>query len=187
MARHGQCVIQYGSMPTVTNNNVPEVSSSLESVFKVPEVSVEVNPELGVETESSSTIKEEQPQPDLDVQAPVVEQRVVSKVPITVSSKDPGLVAVEDILAEDLTDVFLALPADKKLLFKQKGEEVAKKIIQMAESGRVKIQKILDLVREWLKLIPGVNKFFLEQEAKIKSDSILLYVESRNSGSQNAL
>jgi len=25
----------------------------------------------------------------------------------------------------------------------------------------------------WLKLIPGVNKFFLEQEAKIKTDEVL--------------
>jgi hypothetical protein len=30
----------------------------------------------------------------------------------------------------------------------------------------------LKLIREWLLIIPGVNKYFLEQEAKIKTDKI---------------
>jgi len=29
------------------------------------------------------------------------------------------------------------------------------------------------LIKKWLLLIPGVNKYFLEQEAKIKADEIV--------------
>jgi hypothetical protein len=41
------------------------------------------------------------------------------------------------------------------------------------------VKKILALIRDWLKLIPGVNRFFLEQEAKIKTDKILLAAEEK--------
>ena len=43
----------------------------------------------------------------------------------------------------------------------------------MIETGKAVGRKILKLIRSWLKLIPGVNKFFLEQEAKIKTDKIV--------------
>jgi hypothetical protein len=38
---------------------------------------------------------------------------------------------------------------------------------------KIKVNKIIDLIRRWLKLIPGINKFFLEQEVKIKADKII--------------
>ena len=31
----------------------------------------------------------------------------------------------------------------------------------------------MSLIREWLKVIPGINKFFLEQTVKIKTDKII--------------
>ena len=33
--------------------------------------------------------------------------------------------------------------------------------------------KIIDVIKKWLSIIPGINKFFLEQEAKIKTDKIM--------------
>jgi len=33
---------------------------------------------------------------------------------------------------------------------------------------------------DWLKILPGVNKFFLEQEAKIKTDKILALKNKNN-------
>jgi hypothetical protein len=41
----------------------------------------------------------------------------------------------------------------------------------------VSTKKIFVLIRAWLKIIPGVNRFFLEQEAKIKTDKILFVTE----------
>ena len=43
----------------------------------------------------------------------------------------------------------------------------------MVRGFRVKVKRVLELIYEWLKTIPGVNKFFLEQEAKIKTDEIM--------------
>ena len=102
-------------------------------------------------------------------------------------AKDPVLVDLEEILADDLTDLFLALPDDKKLAFKAKGEETAATIKTMMETGKVKVKKILDLLLDWLGMIPGVNKFFLEQEAKIKADNVLKYAEEQKETVQNQI
>ena len=88
-------------------------------------------------------------------------------------AKDKTLQKIEDILGEDMTDSFLKLPPDKQQLFKEKGEETAGLIKQMIEGAKVNTKKIFDLIKKWLKMIPGINQFFLEQEAKIKTDKIL--------------
>ena len=80
---------------------------------------------------------------------------------------------VEKILEEGLEDVYLNMPPDRQKEFKALGEETVEKISQTLESGKVKAKKIVELIKNWLKIIPGVNKFFLEQEAKIKTDRIL--------------
>ena len=41
------------------------------------------------------------------------------------------------------------------------------------QQTKIQVKKIFILIISWLKIIPGVNKFFLEQEAKIKADRIL--------------
>jgi len=43
---------------------------------------------------------------------------------------------------------------------------------------RLNSAAIMELVYEWLRMIPKVNKFFLEQEAKIKTDKLLKYAET---------
>ena len=39
---------------------------------------------------------------------------------------------------------------------------------------KVKIDQIVSVIRRWLMIIPGVNKFFIEQESKIKAQKLLL-------------
>jgi len=80
---------------------------------------------------------------------------------------------VEEILANDLEKIYLKLPDDKKAEFKRVGEKIAKEINSLLSQAKVKIEKITSLIKKWLELIPGVNKFFLEQEAKIKTDKII--------------
>lgn len=91
----------------------------------------------------------------------------------TAPAKDPVAAQIEDLLAEDLTDAFLKMPPETQQEFKKKGEETAGKIREIITQAKVNARKIFDLIRDWLKLIPGVNRFFLEQEAKIKTDKIL--------------
>lgn len=81
--------------------------------------------------------------------------------------------AIEKILEKDLEDVYLNLPPDKQREFRAKGEEAAKKINILLHKAKIQVKKIIDVIKKWLSLIPGVNKFFLEQEAKIRADAIL--------------
>jgi hypothetical protein len=63
-------------------------------------------------------------------------------------------------------------PEDRER-FRAKGEEVAGEISVMVRDFKVEAKRVILLIRDWLLTIPGVNKFFLEQEAKIKTDRIL--------------
>jgi len=81
--------------------------------------------------------------------------------------------AIDDILSAGLHEIFLQMSPAKQKEFKQAGEETVVKIVGLLDRAKVKVDKIIDLIRKWLKIIPGVNKFFLEQEAKIKADRII--------------
>ena len=80
---------------------------------------------------------------------------------------------VEEILSKDMDHVFLSMDASTQLAFKQKGEETAQKINTILKSTKVKFNEVLNLIIDWLKIIPKVNKYYLEQEAKIKADAII--------------
>ncbi len=91
--------------------------------------------------------------------------------------KSGTLVKIEKILEEDLGDFYFSMPPEQQKAFKEKGEETASAIEKMVKAGKAVGRKILKLIRAWLKLIPGVNKFFLEQEAKIKTDEVVKMAE----------
>lgn len=80
---------------------------------------------------------------------------------------------IESILSQDLTDIYLQLPPDKQQEFKIKGEATAREINNLMDKAKLEIGRIIDLIKNWLFIIPGVNKFFIEQEAKIKADEII--------------
>lgn len=92
------------------------------------------------------------------------------------SQKSEFLLQVENILSNGLGGVYNQMEPGLKQRFKNKGEEIARKIERMATQGKTKVSKIIAWIKEWLKLIPGVNRFFLEQEAKIKTDKIISMV-----------
>lgn len=106
-----------------------------------------------------------------------VTQEVVAKpaavVPATQKTIDPIAQKIETILEEDLTDLYLSMPKEVQVKFKAEGEVTLSKIMQLVQKTKINAKKIFLLIREWLKIIPGVNRFFLEQEAKIKTDKIL--------------
>ena len=47
------------------------------------------------------------------------------------------------------------------------------------DKAKLKVKKVVNLIKKWLTMIPGVNKFFLEQEAKIKTDEIVKLKEDK--------
>ncbi len=80
---------------------------------------------------------------------------------------------IDKILAEGLHEIFLKLNPKKQQEFKLAGEETVEKINSLLDKTKIKIGKIINLIKKWLKIIPGINQFFLEQEAKIKADKII--------------
>ena len=103
--------------------------------------------------------------------SPVV--AAVSAVAVPPPVKDDVMIEVEKILEQGLGDFVAAMPEPARQRFEQKGTEVAGQIADMVRRFGVKIKKVLVLIRDWLLTIPGINKFFLEQEAKIKADRIV--------------
>lgn len=104
--------------------------------------------------------------------APVIE-------PVAPAVKSPTLIRIENILAEDLQDAYLGLDPVLRQKFKDEGEKTATKIERLLSEAKVKTGKILNLILAWLKLIPGVNRFFLNQEAKIKTDRLIKMKEEK--------
>jgi hypothetical protein len=114
----------------------------------------------------------------------VVEEPVIKKTQVATQAAAPQVdkteQEVESVLEEDIKEMYLAMnPADRQA-FKVKGEEVTVKIVEILSSAKVNAKKIFHLIRDWLKIIPGVSKFFLEQEAKIKTDKLIILSERKN-------
>lgn len=93
--------------------------------------------------------------------------------------KDEVLNKVETILSEDLVETYRDMPLDLQVKFKNEGERIAQVIWQMIKSAKVQAKKIFQMIINWLKMIPGVNRYFLEQESKIKTDRILALSKER--------
>ncbi len=86
---------------------------------------------------------------------------------------------VENILQEDLENVYVKMLPNDQRKFKEKGEETARTIVELLKKPTVKIKKIFQLILNWLRIIPGVNKFYLQQIAKIKADSIIETIKDK--------
>lgn len=91
--------------------------------------------------------------------------------------KPAELRQIENIMAEDLKEAFLQMSPEEQIKFKEEGEKVAGNIWKMVISAKVQVKKILDLISGWLKRLPGVNKYFIEQESKIKTDKIIKMIK----------
>lgn len=108
--------------------------------------------------------------PPVSSGVPVVQslQSAVAAAPKSDERKE-----IEELMSEGLSEVYQAMTPEQQAKFRAKGEEVATKIEVMMKTFSATAKKVVDLVREWLKLIPGVNKYFLEQESKLKTDHII--------------
>lgn len=167
----------------------------VEDVLKSPDSQPELpeRVEQAQEQKEGMEIREEEPEIEDesdDETLPPPAEPVTTPViaPVPAPPKDKLEKEIESILEEDLTEMYLSMPAELQLEFKQKGEETVSKIRVMVSKTRVNAKKIFGLIKDWLKIIPGVNRFFLEQEAKIKTDKILLVTEEElNRGGDNDL
>jgi hypothetical protein len=140
----------------------------------VPELTKNTELEKAQPT-GETIIKETKNKPPARIRLPQIRKPVI--VPQT---KDEVAVKIEKILEDGLGDAYQRLSPVAKQEFKIKGEKTAVKISELLRSTHVKVKKILRLIIEWLKILPGINRFFLEQEAKIKTDKILELKNKQN-------
>ena len=155
------CGILFVPMPDLIER-LPETLPTIPAVEHVP--TPEVVHEVPV-TERSAA----------EVTVPVAPVQPVAPVTPTADMvQTPALRQnVERILSEGLEETFRTLDAEHQQAFKETGEVTAAKIETMLQSAKVQVIKIIELIMTWLKIIPGVNKYFLEQEAKNKADKLL--------------
>ncbi len=149
----------------------PVAPENVEAQKKAAEEMEEIEKEVAEAEEAGKTERID----EVPIAAEPISTPSVAVTPV--SPADPLTQRVQSILEEDLTDVYLGMNSQDQLAFKQKGEETLSKIRVLLNQTKVNAKKIFQLIREWLKLIPGVNRFFLEQEAKIKTDKILFTKE----------
>ncbi|MBI4435683.1 hypothetical protein HY630_03355 [Candidatus Uhrbacteria bacterium] len=160
----------------------PEITEVPRGPEQAAEVEVAQEPVLEQPAEGEPSTPESAPVGD----APVSDKLVTTRKAAAVAPKQVDRLEeeIEDILEEDLKELYVSMPPNKQAEFRQKGEETRSKIREIVASAKVNAKKIFQLIRGWLKIIPGVNRFFLEQEAKIKTDKILLVSDEEKKRSQ---
>jgi hypothetical protein len=138
-----------------------------------------VQPEQSVEHESPVLQPAAPQEMQAQVQvAPQVAAPVSAQQFVTPDPRSGVLKKVEGLLADGLKELYMSLPEARRAAFKTTGEAVANTITDMIMLGKAKVKEIWKLIGEWLRTVPGVNKYFLEQEIKIKTDRIMMFAES---------
>ncbi|MBI4276380.1 hypothetical protein HY629_00895 [Candidatus Uhrbacteria bacterium] len=108
--------------------------------------------------------------------APAPIETIPSSVAVPVpsaSTKSVMLQRVEKILEEDLAQVYFMMNTEEQSRFKLKGEETANAVESLLSHAKATAARLIQLLRAWFQLIPGVSKFFVERESKIKTDKLL--------------
>ncbi len=136
--------------------------------------------EVGLKLEEENNLENERgenqaPQEKISKEAqeqktkPSIKRRPAMPPPV----KDETIIKIEKILEEGMNDSFQRLSPVAQQEFKLKGEQTATQIRDLLKDTHVKVKKVLRLILDWLRMLPGINHFFLEQEAKIKTDKII--------------
>lgn len=102
---------------------------------------------------------------------PIVEEDVITQ-PI-LQEHVPSQQDIEHVLSDGLKELYEALPVEQQRQLKESGELLTVKIQELFVAAKATASSVLALVMAWLKSIPGVNRYYLEQEAKIKTDALL--------------
>jgi hypothetical protein len=148
----------------IDNSHDLEVQKKVEShsspeTESIPESEPKTQTDQG-ETDQSSLNPAQPKEP--------TENQAVAK-----SNKSVRQGQIEQILEADLGEIYFQMDAQHQAMFKAGGEETAQKIDGLLIQAKVKSQQIFELIKSWLQLIPGINKWFVMQESKIKTDKII--------------
>lgn len=149
-------------MPEPIRNVTPEVSHpAQEVVVRNVEQAAEISRDA-FEQRPDVQLVDFVPQPNL--------------TPVSLTAQPPADVMVKNIestMAEGLEDAYKEMDPVLQQRFKQTGEETANAISKLLQQSKIQVKKIVTLLLRWLRLIPQVNPYYLEQQAKIKADAIV--------------
>ncbi len=161
--------------------NIPESKKELEAGMP-KKIEVTVSAPFS-EAEKATSFEKIPLSPETEIRKPetapvekAVQKVAEVSVPVAAMTTDYSKARakeIDNILSDGLHEVFLQMNPGQQKEFKRVGEETTVKINSLLDKAKVKVDKIINLIRRWLKLIPRVNQFFLEQEAKIKADKIV--------------
>lgn len=146
--------------PTIETPTPPQPEVGVEIAAEAPEAAPMMQEEKGTMERAVEGVKHIMHKP----------KKPTPQMPVL---RDALSMQVEKIMEQGLADAYKALPPVKQQEFKLAGERTAYAIRELLKKTHVKIKKIFKLLFAWLRLLPGVNRYFLEQEAKIKADKIL--------------
>lgn len=140
--------------------------------IEISPVEIGTKPEQHPETEAGAA-KKAKPAETAPSTTPAVNHLTTSSEVPAVADGVMILQQVENILAENMDNVFLSMDSAEQVRFKAQGEATAQAINGLFQKGKATAISIINLITHWLRFIPRVNRHFLEQEAKIKADAIL--------------
>lgn len=133
-----------------------------------PDKKAEVKRESSVEKTAEQVVKKPTSTPQSQVPESQIDTAPIKPV------VDAQVKQIEGILADGLEGYYSKLNSADQQKFKQSGEEAAREVNSLLQKAVVKINEIIRVIKKWLASVPGLNKFFIEQSAKIKTDKILI-------------
>ena len=142
------------------------------SIEQTPVVNVEAPEAVAEQSERSAERTPEDTSRDQAELARRIQQQAVPR-PISRPPKTHLRRELEMVLAEDVFDFMKQASPTQQLEIRRRGREVLDQIETMIRQTKINVRKIIQLILSWLKLLPISNKYFLEQEAKIKAEEIL--------------
>ncbi|MDA3802915.1 MAG: hypothetical protein PF488_03405 [Patescibacteria group bacterium] len=154
----------------LNKNENPEVNQ--ESSVEKQDNDKEKEQEKGKEQEAEKVAEKKPEKPNIETPDPnKLAGLAAQSSPASIYKKREK--EIDNVLSEGLNDIYLKMSPTNRKEFRVKGEETTKKINDLLGETKVKVKKIINLIKNWLKVIPGVNKFFIEQETKLKTDKIM--------------
>lgn len=108
----------------------------------------------------------------------------LTPAPVAIHPPADGLVKnIEGAMANGLEEAYSAMDPATQQRFKQTGEATAIPIEKLLQQSKIQVKKIVELLLRWLRIIPKVNPYYLEQQAKIKADAIVALKHPPRQGS----
>lgn len=163
--------------PVETAPTGPQFDQQIEQVKRPEslEASIQQGPEQQEQArqqEAEGSMRRRRRKKQQDDQQPADQ---AAQGPVVPDAKTPERMEIEQILSQGVAELYQAMTPQEQEAFRLKGEETATAIERMVLNLKASTRKVVGLIRDWLQTIPGVNKYFLEQESKLKTDEIMKY------------